>query len=94
MRIGDKDVGWEVELKVPQRHIGQVFLAYKDRDPDYELDVDLLLASRPTRTYKGKLARAKIHSEANPNKDDPNDTESVVIGSVRISGSGRRSVHV
>jgi hypothetical protein len=88
LRIGDKERGWEVELKIPQRHIGQVFLAYKDRDPDYELDVDLLLRSRPTQTYKGKLAFAKIHKEANPNKDDPNDTESVVLASVRISGPG------
>jgi hypothetical protein len=88
LRIGDKDTGWEIELKIPQRHIGQVLLAYQGHDPDYELDVDLLLASRPTHIYKGKLARAKIHSEANPNKDDPNDTESVVLASVRISGPG------
>jgi hypothetical protein len=88
LRIGDKDRGWEIELKIPQRHIGQVRMAFAANDPNHELDVDLLLASAPTQTYKGKLSQAKIAGEAHPNKDDPNDTEPVVVASVRIEGEG------
>ncbi len=88
LRIGDKDRGWEIELKIPQRNIGQVLMAYDGKDPNQELDVDLLLASAPTHTYKGKLNRSKIAGEAQPSKDDPNDTEPVVIALVRIEGEG------
>ena len=86
LRIGDKDKGWEIDLKIPQRHVAQILLAFKDKPADYELDVDLLLASAPTKTYKGKLARGKISGEALPNRDDPNDTEPVLAASVRIDG--------
>lgn len=88
LRIGDKDRSWEIELKIPQRNIGQVLMAYSGKDPNEELDVDLLLASAPTKTYKGKLSRSKISGEAQPSKDDPNDTEPVVIAWVRIDGDG------
>ena len=36
--------------------------------------------------FKGKLALHKIASQANPNKDDPNDPESVVLAWARLSG--------
>jgi len=88
LRIGDKDKGWEIDLKIPQRHIGQILLAFEGKPEGYELDVDLLLASAPTKTYKGKLARGKIAGEALPNRDDPNDSEPVVAASVRIDGPG------
>jgi hypothetical protein len=76
---------WEVELRIPQKNIGQVLGAFAD-DPSKELDVDLLLLSAPTSVYKGKLARIKVSPEANPNRDDNNETEPVVIAWVRISG--------
>ncbi|MBY0527080.1 MAG: hypothetical protein K2R98_27040 [Gemmataceae bacterium] len=89
LRVGDKDQAWEIELKIPQKHIGQVLQAYKDpANPDEELDVDLLLLSEPTQTYKGKLARGKIAGEANPNRDDNNESEPVVLAWVRIDGPG------
>jgi hypothetical protein len=89
MRIGQTSTrvaDWEVELKIPQKNIGQVLAAYPANDSRAELDVDLLLISQPTRVYKGKLARYKISAEANPNSDDNNETEPVVIARVRISG--------
>jgi hypothetical protein len=76
---------WEIELKIPQKHIGQVLSAYKGLKTD-ELDVDLLLVSAPTRTFKGKLARIKVASEATPNQTDNNEPEPVVLGWVRIAG--------
>lgn len=86
LRIGGKDRGWEIELKIPQRHIGQVLLAFEGKPEGFELDVDLLLASAPTQTYKGKLTRDKIYPEANPDKENPNNAEPMIVASVRISG--------
>jgi len=83
IRIGDKDLRWEVELKIPQKHIGQVLRAFKD--PNQELDVDLLLSSNPTKTYRGKLARHKIAGEANPDRTEQNESEPVVLAFVRVS---------
>jgi hypothetical protein len=90
VRIGDTEppARWEVELKIPQKHIGQILLAYRTTDPDEELDVDLLALAAPTRTFKGKLARRQIAGEALPNRDDQNETEPVVQAYVRIDGPG------
>src|SRR5205823_6175075 len=48
LRIGDKRGPWEIELKVPQKHIGQILQAFDKKDPKKELEVDLLLMSAPT----------------------------------------------
>ncbi len=89
LRLGYKEGPWEIELKIPQKHIGQVLQAFVREKTD-ELDVDLLLRSEPTRVYKGKLARHKIAGEANPNKDENNEAEPVVLAWVRIDGDDIR----
>jgi hypothetical protein len=88
LRVGDTDGFWEVELKIPEKHIGQVLRAYQGNDPNEELDVDLLALAAPTRTFKGKLARNKIAGEAVPNRDDQNESEPVVQAWVRLDGPG------
>src|SRR5262249_13247341 len=75
---------FEVELKIPQKHIGQILLAFKTKDPNELLDVDLLLVSRPTQTFKGKLARNKIASEASPDRTENNEADPVVLAWVRL----------
>jgi hypothetical protein len=86
LRIGNKKGEWEVELKIPQKHIGQILQAFPRNQPEAELDVDVILRSAPTRTYKGKLMRKDVGGEATPNRDDNNEAEPVVIAFVRISG--------
>jgi hypothetical protein len=89
LRLGAKDGPWEIELKIPQKHIGQVLHAFELKkakgEPD-ELDVDFLVRTDPTRKFKGKLSRDKIAGEASPNRDDNNESEPVVIAYVRIDG--------
>lgn len=85
LRVGDKGRGWEVELKIPHKHLGQVLEAYAGR-LDAELDIDLLLVSAPTRTFTGKLARRHVAVEASPDTDGP-DSAPVVRASVRIDGA-------
>jgi len=84
LHVGNKTGRWEIELKIPQKHIGQVLQAYKKDDPDEELDVDLILRSAPTRTFKARLARKRIGGEATPNRDDNNETEPVVLAYATI----------
>jgi hypothetical protein len=83
LRVGETEGGWEIELKIPQKHIGQILRAFKALDTD-KLDVDLILKSMPTRTFKGKLFRRDVGGEANPNKDDPSDAEPVVLAYVQV----------
>jgi len=91
LRIGKADpkkpsnAQWEIEIKIPQKHIGQVLSAYKTLKTD-ELDVDLLLVSAPTHAYKGKLAKRRVASEATPNQSDNNEPEPVVLAWVRVAG--------
>lgn len=76
---------WEVELKIPQKHIGQVLEAYRDKTDD-ELEVDLLALSKPTETYKARLKLSKIAKQANANPNQNNEPEPVVLAWVRIAG--------
>jgi hypothetical protein len=77
---------WHVKLKIPQKHIGQVLRAFKTNLPDEALDVDLLVASDPTRVFKGKLRRDKIALQAQNQRDAHDEPEPVVIGWVRVHG--------
>jgi len=83
MRLGDKTGGWELELKIPQRHVNQLLRAFDD-EPDPHLMVDILVTSRPTSIFKGVLYKSKISGEAAPNRDDHNETNPVVIAYVSL----------
>lgn len=86
LRLGAKDGPWEIELKIPQKHIGQVLLAFdrlKNKDKQ-ELDVDILLRSKTTQSFKGKLARNKIAFEAVPQQQETGEAEPVVTAFVRL----------
>lgn len=75
---------WEVELKIPQKHVGQVLRAFKTRDPAEELDVDLLLKTLPTRVFKGKLRHDKIALQAQNQRDAHDEPEPAVYAWVRV----------
>lgn len=77
---------WEVELKIPQKHIGQVLKAFKPKDNKDELDVDLLLISEQTAKYKGKLRRDKVGFQAVTDRDAHDEPEPIVRAWVRIDG--------
>ncbi len=83
LRLGAKDGPWEIELRIPQKHISQVLAAY-ERNGGQPLDIDFLLRSDPTRSYRGKLYREKIASEAVPNKDDKDESEPEVVAFASI----------
>jgi hypothetical protein len=84
LRIGDKAGGWEVELKISHKHLGQILEAFAAQSSD-ELEVDLLPVSMPTHSFKGKLTRSALAVEATPDPDS-SDTEPVARASVRIDG--------
>ena len=81
--LGAKDGPWEIEMKIPQKHIGQVLQSFHG-DKNKELDVEFLLRSDPARKFKGKLRLDKIAGEALSNKEDKDESEPVVLAYVRI----------
>src|SRR5207244_1548931 len=81
--IGDKDSGWEVEMKIPQKNINHIRAAYRELKTNV-LEVDLLVRSEPTTTYRGLLYKDRIGGEATPQKDDNNENEPVVTAYVTI----------
>jgi hypothetical protein len=84
IRLGDKGGAWELELKIPQKHINQVLKAFDSKETDPKLFVDILVTSRPTEIYQGVLYKSHISGEAVPNKDDHNETNPVVIAYVTL----------
>src|SRR5262249_22069261 len=84
LRLGDKEGRWEIEMKIPQEHIGQVLNAFAYLKTD-ELEVDILVRSDPTHIYKGRLHRSRIAGEATPQREEQ-DPEPVVTTYVRIEG--------
>jgi hypothetical protein len=83
LKLGAKDGPWEIELRIPQKHISQVLQAY-ERNDGQPLAVDFLLCSDKTRTYRGILKRERIASEAIPNRDEKDESEPEVIAFVSI----------
>jgi hypothetical protein len=71
-------------LKIPQKHVGQVFRAF-EKHPNAELDVDLLFAARAeSGIYRAKLSRKHIASQTTNQKDDNNEPEAIVYAWARI----------
>jgi hypothetical protein len=92
LRVGNLKGKWHVELKIPQRNMGQIFRAFADRKLHKEddsgrkyLDVDVLLSSQPDTSYLGRLYRKDITAEAVPNKTDHDETEPVVTAYVKLN---------
>jgi len=83
LRVGVVDGPWEIELRIPQQHLGQILQAYQDQGVE-ELDVDFILRSNASRKWTGKLARSRIGGEASPDKSNTDDPSPVVTAFVRI----------
>jgi hypothetical protein len=98
VRVGYTDVvnpklsDWELELKIPQKHYGQVLRAFEGKPADYELDIDVLFTSEATRSYRAKLRKDKIGSQANTQKDDNNETEPVILAWARINPNSQGDI--
>jgi hypothetical protein len=91
LRVGHVGGGWEVVLKIPQKHNGKLMKAFQEAAEEDErgkfLWVDVLPTSDPTPGSKGrgKLYRHKVTALAEPNRDDQNESEPVVMAYVRIN---------
>jgi hypothetical protein len=91
LRVGHTGGGWEIVLKIPQKHMGKLLKAFQETDLEDGggkfLWVDVLPTSEPTpgSRGKGKLYRDKVTALAEPNRDDQNESEPVVLAYVRIN---------
>ncbi|MBY0231589.1 MAG: hypothetical protein K2W96_20070, partial [Gemmataceae bacterium] len=88
MRLGVTEGPWEMELKIPQKHIGQVLKAFDRLQPGQPLEVDFLLKSQTATLYKGLLFRERIAGEATAGQDAASESEPVVIAYVEIEHPG------
>ena len=92
LRVGNTRGSWEIEQKIPQKHLGKVLRAFQtgngvrqdERGRQY-LDVDVLVTSVPDVTYAGRLYRDKVGGEVVPNKDDHNESEPVNYAYVTVN---------
>jgi hypothetical protein len=87
LKLGAKDGPWEIELRIPQKHISQVLKGYEYTHGE-ALDVNFILRSDPTHKYRGKLYQKNIASEAIPNRDEKDESEPEVIAFVTIDDPG------
>ncbi len=92
LRVGNLQGYWQIEMKVPQRNIGQIMTAFSDptlhkldaAGKKY-LDVDVLLSSQPETSYGGRLYREDISAQAVPNKNEHDENEPVVTAYVKLN---------
>lgn len=86
LQIGEVNNHWELHMKIPQKHVGQLRRAFgKDPAPDDYLEVDLKPKNRPEESYKGILRWRDIAMEAIPNRDAHNETEPIVVAYVQLT---------
>jgi hypothetical protein len=83
LTLAAKDAAFELEMKIPQKHIGQILEAY-DRLRVDKLDVDFLLGTHKTKPFKGKLYRSRIGKEVTTAKEDGSEAEPYVTAFVSI----------
>ncbi len=85
LHVGNTEGAWQIEMKIPQKHVSQLLRTYNSEKPNEFLEVDVLVTSAPTQTFKGRLYRRDIGAEAVQNKDDHNESELIVYAYVRIN---------
>src|SRR5262249_36976177 len=91
LRVGHLEGNWQVELKIPQRNVGQIMRAFTDpqmhkTEPGGRqyLDVDVLLSSMADTRFWGRLYKDDISAEAVPNKNEHDENEPVVTAYVKL----------
>jgi hypothetical protein len=93
IRIGNLEGTWHIELKIPQRNVGQIMRAFADpkmhkveagTNRPY-LDVDVLLASMPDTRFLGRLYQDEVSAEAVPTKNEHDENEPVVTAYVKLN---------
>ncbi len=87
MRLGVKKGPQEIELRIPQKHIGQILRGFerKKGDPDDDiLMVEFILLGSSTTKYMAVLRKDRIAGEATPNMEDSADPEPFVLAYVDI----------
>jgi hypothetical protein len=62
VRIAGVNGTWEIELQIPERNVGPIREGLFAGEAGF-VEVDLLLASQPHRTYKGRLYRDGLGGE-------------------------------
>jgi serine/threonine protein kinase len=87
MRLGAKDGPWELEMKLPLKHVHRVLWAYKRERRD-ELDVDVQVRTAPPRVFKGKLHRHRIAANFTASRGKQDEAEAVALAYVRLAGEG------
>jgi hypothetical protein len=93
-RVGNVEGAWQVELKIPQRNVGQIMRAYTDPklylldNGRKYLEVDVLLSSMPDSRYTGWLYLDDLAAEAVPNKNEHDENEPVVTAYVKLNLDG------
>jgi hypothetical protein len=85
LRVANTAGAWQIELKIPQKHNGYIRRAFKTNNPNEYLEVDVLVTSLPTQSFRGRLYRRDVTEEAAENKDDHNESERVVYSYVRVN---------
>ncbi len=93
LRVGNLGGPWHVEVKIPQRNIGQIMKAFADPDLHYVekdtgkkyLKVDVLLRSESDTSYTGRLYRDGLTAQAVPNKNEHDENEPVVTAYVKLN---------
>jgi hypothetical protein len=91
LRVGYTGGGWEIVLKIPQKHMGKLLRGFHEAAEKDDLGeflwVDVLPTSEPTPAFvgRGKLYRHEVKGEATPNRDDQNEPEPVVLATVRFN---------
>jgi biotin carboxyl carrier protein len=68
LRLGCTNGPWEVELYIPEKEAARVRAAIFRAAPD-SVDVDLLLASDPTRVYRGAISLKSLAGETTVRND-------------------------
>ena len=81
--LGAKDGPWEIEMKIPQKHIGQVLQSFHG-DHNEGAGRRFPAAQRPDAQVQRQAAAGQDRRRSPVNKEDKDEAEPVVLAYVRI----------
>ena len=84
LRLGNRAGPWDLELRIPQRHIGRILAALDASPVDQGLTVEFLVQTSPSTVFRAKLTRDRIACEAEEDRSSSRPLEPTVTAFARV----------
>jgi hypothetical protein len=88
LRLGNRAGPWDLELRIPQRHVARVLAALDASPLDQGLTVEFVVQTSPSTVFRATLTRDRIACEAEEDRTSSRSLEPTVTAFARVEDPG------